>query len=59
MRRVVFVYAVLWALVGYSIAFGNAGDGGWFGSFDFIGSDNPEVHYHTWGDFRGRVVADR
>ncbi len=29
--------AVLWALIGYSIAFGNFGDAGWFGGFDHIG----------------------
>ena len=29
--------AVLWTLVGYSLAFGNAGDGGWIGNLDFIG----------------------
>ena len=29
--------AVLWTLLGYSLAFGNAGDGGWIGNFDFIG----------------------
>jgi Amt family ammonium transporter len=29
--------AVLWALIGYSLAFGNAGDGGLIGNFDFVG----------------------
>jgi Amt family ammonium transporter len=29
--------AVLWTLVGYSLAFGNGGDGGWIGNFDFVG----------------------
>src|SRR3954453_3714913 len=29
--------AVLWALVGYSIAFGRFGDGGWFGGFGHLG----------------------
>ncbi len=29
--------AVLWALIGYSIAFGKFGDGGWFGGFDHLG----------------------
>ena len=29
--------AVLWALVGYSLAFGNAGDGGVIGNLDYIG----------------------
>jgi len=29
--------AVLWSLIGYTIAFGKVGNGGWFGSFDDIG----------------------
>ena len=29
--------AVLWALLGYSLAFGRAGDAGWLGNLDFIG----------------------
>ena len=29
--------AVLWALIGYSIAFGNFADGGWLGGFDHLG----------------------
>lgn len=29
--------AVLWALLGYTIAFGGGADGGFFGNFDFIG----------------------
>lgn len=28
---------VLWALVGFSLAFGNFGDGGWIGNLDFLG----------------------
>ena len=28
---------VLWALVGFSLAFGNFGDGGWIGNLDFVG----------------------
>jgi Amt family ammonium transporter len=28
---------VLWVLVGFSLAFGNGGDGGWLGNFDFAG----------------------
>jgi Amt family ammonium transporter len=31
--------AVLWALLGFTIAFGNFGDGGWFGGFDHLGLD--------------------
>ena len=29
--------AVLWALIGFSIAFGDTGNGGFFGNFDFVG----------------------
>jgi ammonium transporter, Amt family len=29
--------AVLWVLVGFSLAFGNAGDGGFIGNFDHVG----------------------
>ncbi len=29
--------AVIWALIGYSIAFGRFGDGGWFGGFAHLG----------------------
>src|SRR6476620_10702434 len=32
--------AVLWALIGYTIACGTIGNGGWFGSFDDIGLSN-------------------
>ncbi len=28
---------VLWILIAFTLAFGNAGDGGWIGNFDFIG----------------------
>jgi ammonium transporter, Amt family len=31
------IVAVIWVFVGYSLAFGNAGEGGWIGNFDFIG----------------------
>ena len=31
------IVAVLWVLVGYSLAFGNAGEGGWIGNFDYVG----------------------
>jgi len=27
--------AIVWVLIGFSLAFGNAGDGGWIGNFDF------------------------
>ncbi|HRW38109.1 MAG TPA: ammonium transporter [Aquihabitans sp.] len=29
--------AVVWTVVGYSLAFGSAGDGGWIGNLDFLG----------------------
>ncbi|MEJ7722227.1 MAG: hypothetical protein WKF58_18170 [Ilumatobacteraceae bacterium] len=29
------ILAVLWAVVVFSIAFGDAGDAGWFGSFEY------------------------
>src|SRR5829696_2476466 len=28
---------VLWAIIGFSIAFGNTGDHGWLGNFDYVG----------------------
>src|SRR6188472_1281132 len=28
---------VLWVLIGYSLAFGDAGNGGWIGNLDFVG----------------------
>jgi Amt family ammonium transporter len=31
---------VLWVMVGFTIAFGNTGDHGWLGNFDFIGMKN-------------------
>src|SRR3989449_10477516 len=31
------IVTVLWVLFGYSLAFGNFGDGGWIGNLDFVG----------------------
>ena len=31
------IIPVLWVLVGYTLAFGGGGDGGWIGNFDFVG----------------------
>jgi Amt family ammonium transporter len=31
------IVAVIWVFVGYSLAFGDAGNGGWIGNFDFVG----------------------
>jgi ammonium transporter, Amt family len=29
--------AIIWVVLGFSLAFGNFGDGGWIGNFDFVG----------------------
>jgi Amt family ammonium transporter len=31
------ILGVLWVLIAFSLSFGNAGDGGWIGNFDFVG----------------------
>ena len=31
------IVTVLWVVFGYSLAFGDAGNGGWIGNFDFVG----------------------
>ena len=31
------IVSVLWVLFGYSLIFGDAGNGGWIGNFDFVG----------------------
>ena len=31
------IVTVFWVLFGYSLAFGDAGNGGWIGNFDFVG----------------------
>ena len=31
------IVTVLWMMFGYSLAFGNAGDGGWLGNLDYVG----------------------
>jgi ammonium transporter, Amt family len=47
------VVGVLWVLVGFTLAFGNFGDAGWLGNFDFIGFKDvtgaaaPEVYALT------------
>jgi Amt family ammonium transporter len=41
------VLAVLWAVVVFSLAFGNAGDGGWIGNFDFAFLHNVGIAQNT------------
>jgi Amt family ammonium transporter len=41
--------AVLWVLVGASLAFGNAGDGGWLGNLDHIGFKGIGATDHLFG----------
>jgi Amt family ammonium transporter len=41
--------AVLWVLVGASLAFGNLGDGGWIGNFDFLGFKGHRRHRLEFG----------
>jgi ammonium transporter, Amt family len=36
------IVAVLWVFVGYTIAFGDFGNAGWFGNFDFVGLQDLE-----------------
>ena len=31
------IVTIIWVLFGYSLAFGNFGDGGWLGNFDYVG----------------------
>lgn len=40
--------AVLWVLIGFSLAFGNAGDAGFIGSFDFIGFQDVGIEPTGW-----------
>ncbi len=38
------IVTVLWVLFGYSLAFGDAGNAGWIGNFDFVGlKDLPDL----------------
>jgi len=30
------ILAIIWSFIGFSLAFGNFGDGGWIGNFDFL-----------------------
>ena len=42
--------AVIWVLVAFSLAFGNWGDGGWIGNFDYLGFNNVGPETITLGD---------
>jgi Amt family ammonium transporter len=48
---------VLWVLVGFSLAFGNLGDGGFIGNFDFIGfKDVGQTLPPEFADFTGAAI---
>src|SRR6478736_3314427 len=47
--------AVLWVLFGASIAFGNLGDGGWFGGFDFVGFQDITINSKQFAAFTGGI----
>jgi len=47
--------AVLWVLFGASIAFGNLGDGGWFGGFDFVGFQDITINSKQFEAFTGGI----
>ena len=42
--------AVLWAVLGFSLAFGNFGDGGWIGNLDFFAMENVGQGLVEFGD---------
>jgi ammonium transporter, Amt family len=41
--------AVLWALIGFTLAFGDFGNGGWLGNFDYIGLKDIGPYEATLG----------
>jgi Amt family ammonium transporter len=43
------VVAVLWALIGFTLAFGDFGNGGWLGNFDYIGLKDIGPYEATLG----------
>jgi ammonium transporter, Amt family len=43
------IVAVLWALVGFSLAFGNLGDAGWLGDFEFFGMKDVNLEAGFYG----------
>ena len=50
--------AVLWVLLGASLAFGNLGDGGWIGNLDFLGFKDIGATNALFGDFTGSNIPD-
>jgi Amt family ammonium transporter len=50
--------AVLWVLLGASLAFGNLGDGGWIGNLDFMGFKDIGATNALFGGFTGSDVPD-
>ena len=53
------IVTVLWVLFGYSLAFGDAGNGGLIGNFDFVGlKDLGQQRHRQHPDARVRRVPD-
>jgi Amt family ammonium transporter len=50
--------AVLWVLLGASLAFGNLGDGGWIGNLDFMGFKDIGATNDLFGGFTGSDIPD-
>ncbi len=50
--------AVLWVLLGASLAFGNLGDGGWLGNLDFVGFKDIGATNALFGGFTGSDIPD-
>ena len=50
--------AVLWVVLGASLAFGNLGDGGWIGNLDFMGFKDIGATNTLFGGFTGSDVPD-
>jgi len=50
--------AVLWVLLGASLAFGNLGDGGLLGNFDFVGFKDIGATNANFGAFTGADIPD-
>ena len=50
--------AVLWVLLGASIAFGNLGDGGWLGNLDHVGFQGIGSSDIMFGQFTGSGIPD-
>ena len=50
--------AVLWVLLGASLAFGNLGDGGWIGNLDFMGFKDIGATNALFGGFTGSDIPD-